>query len=75
LITTSHLAIQAYKEIREDGHPIIVIAGGDIVRILIGKGINTEVACKNWLETIVDPRLEPFPIDKQGGKGDGDEES
>jgi len=65
LITTSHLAIQAYKEIREDGYPIIVISGGDIVRILIGKGINTEVACKSWLETIVDPRLEPFAIDKQ----------
>lgn len=66
LVTTSHLAIQAYREIREDGHPIIVIAGGDIVRILIGKGINTEAACKSWLKTIVDPRLETFPIDTQG---------
>ena len=66
LITTSHLAIQAYKEIREDGHPIIVIAGGDIVRILIGKGINTEIACKRWLETIIDPRIDRLPIDQLG---------
>lgn len=58
LVTTSHLALQAYKEIREDGQPIIVIAGGDIVRILIGKGINTEIACRGWLETIIDPRTD-----------------
>ncbi len=34
LVTTSQLAEQAYQEIREDGHPIVVIAGGDIVEVL-----------------------------------------
>ena len=29
---------QAYKEIKEDGHPIIIISGGDIVRLLEGEG-------------------------------------
>jgi AspBHI-like restriction endonuclease/restriction endonuclease len=66
LITTSHLAIQAYKEIREDGHPIIVIAGGDIVRILLNKGINSEASCKNWLDTVSDPRLESLAIVNKG---------
>ncbi len=33
-MTTSYLAEQAYQEIREDGHPIVVIAGGDIVEVL-----------------------------------------
>ena len=37
LVTTSHLDSQAYKEIREDGHPVIVFAGRDIVEILKGK--------------------------------------
>ena len=64
LVTTSHLARQAYKEIREDGHPIIVIAGGDIVRILVNKGINSESACKNWLKTVIDPRLKSLHVDR-----------
>ena len=34
LVTTSHLDSQAYKEIREDGHPVIVLAGRDITDIL-----------------------------------------
>lgn len=42
LVTTSYVADQAYKEIREDKHPIVVIAGGDIIDILVSKGINTK---------------------------------
>jgi hypothetical protein len=34
LVTTSYLHEQAYKEIKEDGHPIIVISARDIVTIL-----------------------------------------
>lgn len=41
LVTTSVIARQTYKEIRQDGHPIVLIAGGDIARILISKGINS----------------------------------
>lgn len=33
LVTASYLADQAYQEIREDGHPIVVIAGNDVVEI------------------------------------------
>ena len=42
LVTTSIVAKQAYEEIRKDKHPIILICGGDIAKILISKGINTE---------------------------------
>jgi hypothetical protein len=31
LVTTSHLDAQAYREIREDGHPVVVLAGRDLV--------------------------------------------
>jgi len=34
IVTTSNVHGQAYKEIIDDGHPIIVISGADIVRIL-----------------------------------------
>ena len=34
IVTTSYVHVQAYKEIKDDGHPIIVISGADIVRIL-----------------------------------------
>lgn len=41
LVTTSVIADQAYTEIRQDKHPVILIAGGDIARILISRGIST----------------------------------
>ena len=34
LVTTSYVGKQAYGEIRGDGHPIVFICGGDIVKIL-----------------------------------------
>ena len=38
LVTTSHIDQQAYREIKEDQHPILVVAGRDIVRILRASG-------------------------------------
>ncbi|HEY0947142.1 MAG TPA: restriction endonuclease [Opitutaceae bacterium] len=38
IVTTSFVHDQAYKEIKDDEHPIIVIAGADIVQILKAKG-------------------------------------
>jgi len=34
LVTTSYVNTQAYKEIKDDSHPIIIIAASDIVSIL-----------------------------------------
>jgi len=49
LVTTSYLATQAYQEIIEDKHPIVVIASKDIVKILKNSGIDTAKKTKNWL--------------------------
>lgn len=53
LVTTSAVDSQAYKEIRMDGHPIVIIPGGDIAKILIKCGINTVSRCKSWIESEV----------------------
>ncbi len=50
LVTTSHLDSQAYKEIREDNHPIIVVAGDDIANILLQAGVGTPNDVKTWLK-------------------------
>ncbi len=42
LITTSYVNAQAYKEIKEDGHPILVISGEDICKILQHNGYDQE---------------------------------
>jgi hypothetical protein len=51
LVTTSHLDAQAYKEIREDGHPIVILAGADIVAILKSNGFTTTKAVNELLRT------------------------
>jgi len=50
LVTTSYVAEQAYREIREDGHPIIVISGADIASILIMSGYNSPKTVSRFLE-------------------------
>jgi len=37
-VTTSYVSKQAYKEIREDGHPVIILCGADIVGVLKREG-------------------------------------
>ncbi len=49
LVTTSHLDAQAYREIREDGHPVIVMAGRDLVDVLKKSGLNTSEAVRSHL--------------------------
>ena len=49
LVTTSVVDSQAYKEIRTDGHPIVIISGADIADILIQKGISTPEKCRQWM--------------------------
>ena len=51
LVTTSAISSEAYKEVREDGHPIIFISGIDIVRILIDRDLNTKEKILNYLHT------------------------
>jgi hypothetical protein len=58
LVTTSYVDLQAYREIKEDQHPIIVIAAADIVRLLKMNGHADVDAVNLWLE-----REFPLPLD------------
>jgi Restriction endonuclease AspBHI N-terminal/Restriction endonuclease len=50
LVTTSFVDLQAYQEIKEDQHPIIVIAAADIVGLLRVAGHTDVENVKLWLE-------------------------
>jgi len=52
LVTTSYVHYQAYKEIIEDGHPVLIISAKDIVDILKNAGYKTMSEIKAWLEKI-----------------------
>lgn len=54
-VTTSFIGDQAYKEIIEDHQPIVVIAGKDIVDILISAGINSTEILDDWLDANFGP--------------------
>lgn len=56
LVTTSHLDAQAYAEIREDGHPVVVLAGRDIVDMLKSRGISTPAQLQQYLNENHPPR-------------------
>lgn len=53
LVTTSYLSTQAYKEIRADGHPIVIISGLDLARLLKSRGINSALRVRAWIERIL----------------------
>ena len=50
LVTTSYVDSQAYREIKEDQHPIVVIAAADIVGILRSHGHAGPQAVQKWLD-------------------------
>jgi hypothetical protein len=49
LVTTSYVHEQAYREVRDDGHHIIILAGADLVRIMKTAGLGTASALSAWL--------------------------
>lgn len=51
LVTTSFLASQAYKELKEDNHPVVVISGGDIAKLLRER-IGGLQNIKDWLDML-----------------------
>lgn len=56
LVTTSYVDIQAYREIKEDQHPIIVLAATDIAGLMRRNGYSDASAVQAWLENA-------FPLD------------
>lgn len=51
LVTTSYLASQAYSELKEDKHPVVIISGGDIVETLKKRVGSLELITK-WLKSL-----------------------
>ncbi len=49
MVTTSFVDSQAYKEIKEDEHPVIIISAKDIAEILTISGIGTKELLDQWL--------------------------
>ena len=49
-VTTSFVALQAYQEIVEDGHPLLILSATDIAKILLSKGIANETMLNTWLQ-------------------------
>jgi hypothetical protein len=50
LVTTSYVAEQAYRELRDDEHPVVVLAGRDLVEILKDHQLATPEATSTWLQ-------------------------
>ena len=51
LVTTSYLGAQAYQEIKEDEHPIVIISAIDIVNTLKTVGLAEEGSLLDWLQS------------------------
>jgi len=51
LVTTSYVNLQAYKEILEDEHPVLIVSGIDVVSILKRAGIRDSRSVEEWLNT------------------------
>lgn len=50
IVTTSYLHYQAYQEIKEDKHPVIVVSARDIVQVLAKAGLTSVEDVMSWLE-------------------------
>jgi hypothetical protein len=48
---------QAYQEIIEDGHPVIILSAIDIAKLLLNAGYSTVELLQNWLLKNFSPSL------------------
>jgi hypothetical protein len=51
MVTTSFVNNQAYREVRDDAHPVVILAGADVVRLLRSRNYGTPAALLAWLKT------------------------
>jgi len=49
LVTTSCVDTQAYREVVDDGHPVIIVSARDIVALLKAAGIKSVADTQRWL--------------------------
>jgi len=59
-VTTSFVAEQAYREIRQDGHPIVFLVAKDIVEILRSRGVSNARDADAWVSAILSRPLHPY---------------
>lgn len=57
LVTTSYVHKQAYLEVKEDRHPILMLTGADIATVLQQHNISSKNDVKDWLGTLADKYL------------------
>ena len=50
MITTSYVNSQAYKEIVDDNHPVLIVAAIDIVNAFRSGGITNSIDLRSWLD-------------------------
>ncbi|OYO25029.1 restriction endonuclease [Enemella dayhoffiae] len=62
MITTAHVAEQVYKEVREDGHPIVILSGRDIIEVLSGMGVRSSQELRGYLTTNYSGPLEEATV-------------
>lgn len=62
LVTTSFVDLQAYREIKEDQHPIIVISAMDIVGLLRVAGLGDIKSVEHWLRAEYAAPLNTKPV-------------
>lgn len=56
MVTTSYVAPQAYREVKEDGHPIAIICARDISNVLRQVGITGITQTRQWLDSLETPQ-------------------
>jgi hypothetical protein len=61
LVTTSYVDRQAYREIKEDQHPIIVLAAADIAALLKEHGYSDPAGVRAWLQSNYPLKAESLP--------------
>lgn len=66
-VTTSFFNQQVYKEVREDGHPIVLVCARDIVDVLRNHGYGTVADVQAWL----DQKFPAEPTPPTTGSGTG----
>jgi hypothetical protein len=49
LVTTSYVGHQAYEEIREDRHPVVILSGADLIEVLRRRGYSSVGQLRYWL--------------------------
>lgn len=52
LVTTSFIDRQAYQEVVDDGHPVVLVSARDIVAILRSGGYGTRSQVNTWLDAV-----------------------